>query len=142
MPRRDRRGSGKIGKAWKGRCQRVLGFDLQARVGRVVVEEPQRQRMQHGKKGDAGIVCKRVAQGERMVSGQLDHQPVGQSSRVAVFILGGCEACKAPLKFAARVWEAAIVAGDGDDMHPFVGGLFLLVYVAALDAKQAVVAQG
>ena len=87
MPRGDRRGGGKIGKAREGRCQRVFGFDLQARVGRVVVEEPQRQRMQHGEKGHAGIIRKRVAQGEGVVSRQLDHQPVGQGGRIAIFIL-------------------------------------------------------
>ena len=64
MPRRDRRRGREIGKAGKGRGQRILGLDLHAGIGRVVVEQPQRQRMQHGKKGDAGIVRKRVAQGE------------------------------------------------------------------------------
>ena len=41
MPRRDRRRGRKIGKARKRRRERVLGLDLQAGVGRVVVEQPQ-----------------------------------------------------------------------------------------------------
>ena len=44
--------------------------------------------MQHGKKGDAGIVRKRVAQGERMVGRELDHKPVGQRGRVVLVIFG------------------------------------------------------
>ena len=88
MPRRDRRRGRKIGKARKRRRERVLGFDLQAGVGRVVVEQPQRQRMQHGEKGDSGIVRKRVAQRKRMIGRELDHEPVRQVGRILVLVRG------------------------------------------------------
>ena len=42
--------------------------------------------MQHREKGDAGIVRKRVAQRERMVGRELDHEPVGQGGRVLVLV--------------------------------------------------------
>ena len=97
--------------------------------------------MQHGEKGDAGIVRKRIAQGERMVSRQLDHEPVGQSGRVAVFIIGRLRGLQSAVEIGGAWFEAGIIAGDGNDMHSLIGGFVLVSDVAALDAKQAVIAK-
>ena len=143
VPRRDRRRGRKIGKARKRRRERVLGLDLQAGVGRVVIEQPQRQRMQHGEKGDAGIVRKRVAQRERMVGRELDHEPVGQAGRVIILVIGR----------NGLSWPGAVeIRGQG-----FAGlsspvtvttctrlrivGCVFAADVAALDEKQAVIAK-
>ena len=144
MPRRDRRRGRKIGKARKRRGERVLGFDLQAGVGRVVVEQPQRQCVQHGEKGGAGIVRKRVAQRKRMIGRELDHEPVRQVGRILLLVRGsnGLSRLRA-VEIRGQGFAVVVIAGDGNDMHVVadeVGGIFA-AEIAALDEKQAVIAK-
>ena len=95
--------------------------------------------MQHGEKGDAGIVRKRIAQGERMVSGQLDHEAIGQGGCIIVFIIGPLRGLQSAVEIDGVWFEAGIIAGNGNDMHSLIGDFVLVSDVAALDAKQAVI---
>ena len=144
MPRRDRRRGREVGKAREGRGERILGLDLQARVGRVVVEQPQRHRVQHGEKGHAGIVRKRVAQRKRMIGGELDHETVGQGACIVLVIFCALRGLHRAVEIGGAGFEVVLIAGDGDEMHAVadvVGGFVFAAEITALDAKQAVVAK-
>ena len=67
--------------------QDALGFDLQARVETVVIEELEAQRMQCRAERDVGIVRDGLAQRQCAMRCELRRQPVRQGP-IAIILLG------------------------------------------------------
>ena len=136
---RDRFGGGRIGKARKGRGEIVLGLDLQAGVAGVVVKQAKRQRVQHREIRHAGIVGERLAERQRTIGGELDHQPVGKCCIVVLVIAGYVLGAGRSGTIEPGIIPVRGIARIAADTLP--GGLVLAPDIAALDQESAVVAK-
>ena len=116
-----------------------LGLDLQACVAGVVVKQAKRQRVQHSEIRHAGIVGERLAERQRTIGGEFDHQPVGKCC-IIVLVIAGC-VLGAERSGTIELRHHDYSRHRNYRRRYFACGLVLAPDIAALDQEKAVVAQ-